>query len=114
MDKSYIITALRDVLEERKNSSAEESYVASLYSKGVSKIAQKLGEEAVETVIAAMKLDRERSFENKDEFLKESADLLFHWLVLCSQMDIHPDEVFSILEERFGLSGLIEKSSRDI
>ena len=112
MDKSYIFGELLKVLEERKSAAPDKSYVASLYEKGVPKIAQKLGEEAVESVIAAMKYAQDASSENKEEFLKESADLLFHWMVLCSYMDVHPNEVFSILEDRFGLSGMDEKANR--
>lgn len=112
MDKSYIFSELLKVLDERRSAASDTSYVASLYEKGTSKIAQKLGEEAVESVIAAIKYDQNASDESREDFLNESADLFFHWMVLCSHLKIHPNEVFSILEARFGLSGLEEKANR--
>lgn len=112
-----VIETLMDVLKQRKAQVSETSYVSSLYKKGTDKIAQKVGEEAVESVIAAVRLDAEKiagldSRETRDEFLKESADMLFHWMVLCSHLDVDLDEVWGVLEDRQGLSGLEEKASR--
>ena len=81
------------------------SYTASLLSKGVPKCAQKLGEEAVETVIAAISND-------KVETKKEAADLLFHLLVLLRASNVSLDEVMGELAERTAQSGLEEKASR--
>lgn len=100
-----ILKRLYDVLEERKNADPDTSYVASLYQKGTGKIAQKVGEEAVETIIEALQ-------NNQDNLKEESADLLFHLMVLWADAGIKPEEVLSILEKRFGTSGLDEKTAR--
>lgn len=84
---------LAEIIKERKNSSADKSYTKSLFDKGVNKIAQKVGEEAVELVIEAKD-------DNKDLFLGEAADLLFHFLVLLEQKEIEFDEVIQLLETR--------------
>lgn len=89
----------------RKGADPEASYTAKLYARGTAKIAQKLGEEAVETVIAAMSGDR-------DETVKESADLLYHLMVLLADAGIPPEEVYAELARREGLSGLAEKAAR--
>ena len=104
-EKQEILDKLVAVIESRKNGAAENSYVASLFSKGRKKIAQKVGEEAVELCIAAAHNDRE-------EAVSESADLLFHMLVLWSDMGIKPDEVYSELMRREGISGIDEKKAR--
>ncbi len=84
---------LEDIIRLRKQASPESSYVAKLFSKGMNKIAQKVGEEAVETVIEAK--------DNNDElFLKESADLLFHYLILLNAKGFSLKEVIGILQER--------------
>jgi phosphoribosyl-ATP pyrophosphohydrolase len=98
-------TQLAQVLEQRKTQSADKSYVASLYSKGLDTILKKIGEEATETVIAAKGAD-------KQQIVYEMADLWFHCLVLLAQQDLHPDEVLNELQRRFGLSGLEEKANR--
>ncbi len=102
---SHILEQLYDIIQSRKGSDADSSYVASLYAKGTEKIAQKVGEEAVETIIEAMKND-------KAGLKQESADLLFHLMVLWADQDIHPQDIFKILENRMGLSGLEEKKRR--
>lgn len=96
---------LYKTIEERKTASPEKSYIAKRLKQGTHKIAQKLGEEAVETVIAAIAKDREG-------IISESADLLFHWLLLLVDSDIKISEVMDELERREGMSGLDEKSSR--
>ena len=84
---------LKAVIRDRKNNPSEKSYTASLFEKGTNKIAQKVGEEAVELVIEAM--------DNNDNLFKdEAADLLFHYLVLLEQRGIDFDEIIDVLRER--------------
>jgi len=93
--ESYgFISKLENIIEERQaNSAGEESYVASLFEKGINKIAQKVGEEAVEVVIEAM--------DNDDNlFLNESADLLFHYLMLLQAKGFKLKDVVSVLKGR--------------
>jgi phosphoribosyl-ATP pyrophosphohydrolase/phosphoribosyl-AMP cyclohydrolase len=89
-----ILAELENTISERlKAGSSEKSYVASLKEKGIEKIAQKVGEEAVETVIEALR--------NNDElFLNESADLLFHYLILLQAKGFKLDDVLQVLENR--------------
>jgi len=88
------LSHLEHTIEDRKNSSsADTSYVASLFQKGINKIAQKVGEEAVETVIEAKD-------NNEDLFLNESADLLFHYLVLLQAKGYKLKDVVKVLKER--------------
>ena len=96
---------LEAVIAERRGASADSSYVASLFAKGREKIAQKVGEEAVETVIAAMSDD-------KAGLTKEAADLLFHLGVLLADAGLSFDDVLAELDAREGVSGLTEKASR--
>jgi phosphoribosyl-ATP pyrophosphohydrolase len=100
-----VLSDLYAVLAERKNADPETSYTARLYAKGVKKIAQKLGEEAVEAAIAAVA-------ESKEHLVRESADLLYHLLVLWSARGIEPAEVWAELDRRFGTSGLAVKEAR--
>jgi len=94
-NSSYgFLSTLESVIEERKNSAkCENSYVASLFEKGINKIAQKVGEEAVEVVIEAKD-------ENNDLFLNESADLLFHYLILLKAKGFELEDVVKILKQR--------------
>ena len=96
---------LFEVIAARKGADPASSYTAKLFSNGVSACAQKLGEEAVETVIAAASGDAKAA-------LSESADLLYHWLVLIAALDLDPADVYAELERREGRSGLDEKASR--
>jgi len=96
---------LYDVIEARKGNNPESSYTAQLFADGLSQIAQKLGEEAVETVIAGASGDAAVT-------VRESADLLYHLLVLWAQLGIVPDEVWAELARREGTSGLAEKAAR--
>ncbi|MFT5259598.1 MAG: phosphoribosyl-ATP pyrophosphohydrolase [Saprospiraceae bacterium] len=100
-----ILPALDDVIEQRKGQSADESYVASLLAEGLEKIQKKIGEEAIETILAA---------ENGDDksLVSEVSDLWFHTLVLLSSRGLSSQDVLKELERRFGLSGLEEKASR--
>lgn len=100
-----ILKKLADVLEQRKHQSADESYVASLYHKGLDSILKKVGEEATETVMAA------KDGEN-DKIVYEVADLWFHTLILLANQGLGPDDVLEELERRFGLSGHVEKAAR--
>jgi len=102
---SEVLTQLADVLEQRKQESADSSYVASLYAKGLDTILKKIGEEATETVIAAKGGD-------KEQIIYEMADLWFHSMVLLADQGLHPDDVLQELQRRFGLSGLEEKAQR--
>ena len=89
----------------RKDSDPGQSYTAKLLAAGVEKCARKFGEEATETVIAAIQRD-------KVELAKESADVLYHLLVLWAASGITPDDVYTVLKSREGQSGLEEKASR--
>jgi phosphoribosyl-ATP pyrophosphohydrolase len=99
------VERLEAVIRERKGADPASSYVASLFSKGRKKIAQKVGEEATETVIAALGGDAEK-------LTSEAADLLFHMLVLLADAGISPDDVLAELERREGVSGIAEKAAR--
>lgn len=99
------IEALEQRLAERASASPDQSYTAKLLAKGTAKCAQKLGEEAVETVIAAMSGDR-------GELVKESADLLYHLLVLLRAQGVALSEVTDELDRRTAQSGLAEKAAR--
>jgi phosphoribosyl-ATP pyrophosphohydrolase/phosphoribosyl-AMP cyclohydrolase len=87
------IQQLTEIIKDRKNNPTEASYTASLFKKGINKIAQKVGEEAVELVIEAKD-------DNKDLFLGEAADLLFHYLILLEAKEISLDEVLNVLITR--------------
>lgn len=97
---------LEAVIAARKaEGDAASSHTARLLAKGRSKCAQKLGEEAVETAIAAAEGDREAT-------TREGADLLYHLLVLLAAMDLSLDDVLAELERREGVSGIAEKAAR--
>ena len=102
---SEVLTELAAILEQRKQESADSSYVASLYAKGLDTILKKIGEEATETVIAAKDGDQA-------QIVYETADLWFHCMVLLAEQGLHPDDVLKELQRRFGLSGLEEKAQR--
>ncbi|WCO03221.1 bifunctional phosphoribosyl-AMP cyclohydrolase/phosphoribosyl-ATP diphosphatase HisIE [Psychroserpens ponticola] len=88
------LTELESIIETRKNSASKDtSYIASLFSKGINKIAQKVGEEAVEVIIEAKDT-------NDDLFLNESADLLFHYLILLQAKGYKIENVIEILQKR--------------
>ena len=100
-----IIEHLEAVIFERRQADPKESYVAKLTQKGRGKMAQKMGEEAVEAVIAAVTDDHE-------EMIGESADLVFHLLVTLSDMGLSWNDVLTELARREGVSGIDEKASR--
>ena len=87
------LTELEEIITERKKTNADNSYVASLFREGINKIAQKVGEEAVETVIEAKD-------ENSELFLNESADLLFHFLILLKEKGFSLNDVEAVLKNR--------------
>jgi phosphoribosyl-ATP pyrophosphohydrolase len=89
----------------RKGADPAQSYTAKLLAAGVEKCAKKFGEEAVETVIAAIQRD-------KTELAKESADVLYHLAVLWAASGITPQDVYAVLKSREAMSGLDEKASR--
>ncbi|MGZ8136060.1 MAG: phosphoribosyl-ATP diphosphatase [Methylococcaceae bacterium] len=103
---SEILHQLAQVLEERKKETADKSYVASLYAKGLDSILKKIGEEATETVIAAKGGDEQ-------QIIYEMADLWFHCMVLLANQGLGPDDVLNELQRRVGLSGLQEKAQRN-
>lgn len=100
-----IIDALFATIESRRGMDPDASYTARLFDKGTRKIAQKVGEEAVETVIAALD-------EGPEELASESADLLYHLCVLWADAGLRPEDVWKKLAERKGVSGLKEKANR--
>mgnify|MGYP001813325878 CR=1 FL=1 len=87
------MSKLEDVIRDRRENAPEDSYVASLFSKGINKIAQKVGEEAVELVI-------ESKDDSEELFLNESADLLFHYLILLQAKGYSLSDVIKILKGR--------------
>ena len=107
---SEVLTELARVLEQRKSAAADDSYVASLYAKGLNKILEKVGEEANETILAAK--DYQGPSEAKNQVIHETADLWFHTLVMLAYLDLQPEQVLEELQKRFNISGLVEKASR--
>ena len=97
-----ILDRLYELINRRRGGDIVSSYTAKLFEAGTAHIAQKVGEEAIETVIEALKTDGQKLAE-------ESADLLYHLLVLWSDQGIQPKDVWAVLNERFGKSGLDNK-----
>ena len=102
---SDVLEKLAGVIESRKTQSADSSYVASLFDKGMDSILKKVGEEATETIVAAKN-------DNDAQLVHETADLWFHTLVMLAARGLGPGEVLSELERRFGVSGHDEKAGR--
>lgn len=100
-----ILDAVYRIIMDRKQNPSENSYVASLYAKGLDKILGKIGEEATEAAVAG-------KGGNPEEVIYEVADLFFHTLVLLGYYDLPPERVYVELRRRFGLSGIEEKDSR--
>jgi len=96
---------LQAVIAARKGADPGSSYTAKLLGEGPERLAKKFGEEAVETVIAAVQGDA-------DALAAESADVIYHWLVLLTAAGVSLDQVAAKLEAREGTSGLAEKASR--
>ena len=91
--RTFFIDQLRRVIKDRKENSSDKSYTSSLFEKGINKVAQKVGEEAIELVIEAKD-------DNKDLFMGEAADLLFHYLILLEAKGYELDEVVEVLQGR--------------
>ncbi len=100
-----VLDELYEVIESRRGADPESSHTAKLFERGVPKIAQKVGEEAVEALIEAVR-------GKKKKLTAESADLLYHLLVLWAACDVKPERVWRALAERKGVSGLTEKALR--
>jgi phosphoribosyl-ATP pyrophosphohydrolase len=100
LDRLFVTIAARKAAGD-----AENSYTAKLLAAGVEKCAKKMGEEAVETALAAVS-------GSKDQLAAESADLLYHLAVLWAAAGLSPEEVYAKLAAREGVSGLTEKASR--
>lgn len=103
--QAHQLDALHAVIAARKGADPAESYTARLLAGGPALCARKLGEEAVETLVAAVEAQ-------PDRVISESADLLYHWLVLLAALDIDPGAVYAELARREGQSGLEEKAER--
>ena len=100
-----ILKKLNLILEDRKNKSAEESYISSLYKKGLDHTCYKV--EETDELINALKN------ENNDRVVSEAADLWFHSLVALSMKNLSSDDILIELEKRFGISGHKEKNNRN-
>jgi len=100
-----VLNRLGELLEQRKTADPTTSYVAKLYAKGMDSILKKIGEEATETILAV-------KGGNKQEIIYETADLLFHTLVMLAKAGLKPQDVLDELARREGLSGIAEKESR--
>ncbi len=105
MEHSDILARLEATIGERLNGDPTASYVAKLNAKGIGKIAQKVGEEATETVIAALS-------GNHQDLVGEAADLIFHLMVLLGAKGVPLAEVLTELQRREGTSGIVEKAGR--
>lgn len=105
MSQTGTLERLESTIAARRQADPDTSYVARLHAKGLGKIAQKLGEEATETVIAAL-------CEDRASLVGEAADLVFHLLILLGERDIPLSEILAELDRREGTSGIAEKQSR--
>ena len=105
MSKPSILNELYAVVESRKGGDPQSSYTAKLFSKGLHKCAQKVGEEGVELALAVVD-------GSDDDVVSESADLLYHLIVVLAARGIPPERVYDALKEREGISGLDEKKAR--
>ena len=106
-DKSIdqVLVDLYGVIESRRGADPEVSYTAHLFEEGIGRIAGKIGEEASEVIVAALR-------ETPDHVVSESSDLLYHLLVLWAELGISPEKVFAELDSRAGITGIEEKESR--
>ena len=100
-----IVDALYAVIESRRGADPDSSYTAQLLARGTGKIAEKVGEEAIESIVAALS-------EGPDALAAESADLIYHLCVLWADAGVRPEDVWAKLAERQGMSGLDEKANR--
>lgn len=100
-----VLDRLSNTVLSRRGQNSESSYTASLLAKGPEKCAEKFGEEAIEAIIEAVRGDR-------DALVRESADALYHLLVMLAAHDLSVNDVLKELERREGTSGIVEKASR--
>ena len=107
MSDAQVLDRLFKTIESRKGADPDTSWTAKLFAEGRSKIVQKVGEEAVEVNIAAL-------VEGPEALTSESADLLYHLLVLWADAGISPEDVWAKLAEREGTSGIAEKNARSV
>lgn len=105
MSDIEVLNRLYETIVGRQGADPETSYTAKLFHKGRTKIAQKVGEEAVEVNIAALA-------EGPDDLAAESADLLYHLMVLWADAGVTPEDVWAQLSKREGVSGIEEKRAR--
>lgn len=105
MNAADVLARLADVIESRRGTDPDRSYVARLMAKGPDAILKKIGEEATETVMAAKDADPAK-------IVYETADLWFHTLVMLAHFNLRPEDVIAELARREGLSGLAEKAAR--
>jgi phosphoribosyl-ATP pyrophosphohydrolase len=103
----FNLEALAKIIAERARAGGERSYTKKLLDEGIEKCAKKLGEEATETVVAALSND-------KQALIGESADLIYHLLVVLQARGVRLDEIYAELERRTGRSGLDEKAARKV
>ncbi len=104
-ERQHVLDALFETVESRRGADPASSWTARLLAGGVPAVAKKTGEEAVETILAAMA-------EDPDALAAESADLLYHLLVLWAACGVTPTQVWRELERREGASGIAEKAAR--
>ncbi len=102
-----VLNRLHAVVLQRRTASPQTSHSARLLSRGVAKVAQKFGEEAVECLIEAV-------VGNAEALVAESADVLYHMLVLWVAVGVRPEDVWAELERREGVSGIAEKAARSL
>lgn len=107
-----VLHYLGQLMQQRKAADADSSYVASLYQKGLNKILEKVGEENIETILAAKDFAALASDEHRSELIYETADLWFHSIIMLGYFDLNPQVVLDELARRQGLSGLVEKANR--
>ena len=105
VSKLHTLDQLYRTIESRKGADPNSSYTARLMAKGPIKLAQKLGEEAIEAAIEGVRGDRKK-------LVAESADVLYHLLALWASRNVKPAQVWAELTRREGVSGLVEKASR--
>ena len=92
-EKQNILDELWLIIEEKSVGGDESSYTKTILSKDINHVARKMGEEAIETIVAAIG-------QTKKDTVNESADLIYHWLLLMKKLDIKPDEVYQELKNR--------------
>ena len=107
-----VLSHLGQLMQQRKAAQADSSYVASLYSKGLNKILEKIAEECTETLLAAKDYAQHSDLDHQNDLVYEVADLWFHSIVLLGYFDLDPQQVLNELARRQGISGHSEKASR--